>query len=147
MLSHPTPPVSLFEARQLSIMFSQMADSSCFAAIPRRTNSMTACEDWQSQIPIEQRSEIMCFEESCVYMLLTVTGEHNKFVIVREVVDSHVGVGGDNLLLWGKIGALLELKVTDGTGKGEVAVDTTKVDKTTSGANSGLLTYSEVSKV
>jgi hypothetical protein len=89
----------------------------------------------------------MCFEVSCVCMLLTVTGEHNKFVVVGKVVDSHVGVGGDNLLLWRKIGALLELKVTDGTREGEVAVDTTKVDKATSGANSGLLTYSRVSKV
>lgn len=51
MLSHPTPPVSLFDARQLSIMFSQIAESSCFATIPRLTNSTTAWEDWQSQIP------------------------------------------------------------------------------------------------
>jgi len=52
MLSQPTPPVSEFEARQLSIIFSQILESSCFAAIPRRTNSTTACEDWQSQIPM-----------------------------------------------------------------------------------------------
>lgn len=51
MLSQPTPPVSLLEARQLSIMFSQMAGSSCLAAIPLLTNSTTAWEDWQSQIP------------------------------------------------------------------------------------------------
>ena len=42
MLSHPTPPVSLFEARQLSIMFSDILDNSCLAAIPRLTNSTTA---------------------------------------------------------------------------------------------------------
>lgn len=52
MLSQPTPPVSLLDARQLSIMFSQIACSSCFAAIPLRTNSTTACDDWQSQIPV-----------------------------------------------------------------------------------------------
>lgn len=51
MLSHPTPPVSLFEAKQLSIIFSEIFESSCFAAMPRLTNSTTACEDWQSQIP------------------------------------------------------------------------------------------------
>lgn len=51
MLSHPTPPVSELDARQLSIMFSQIACSSCFAAMPLRTNSTTACEDWQSQMP------------------------------------------------------------------------------------------------
>jgi hypothetical protein len=52
MLSQPTPPVSLFEARQLSIMFSQIDARSCFATIPRLTNSITAWEDWQSQIPL-----------------------------------------------------------------------------------------------
>jgi hypothetical protein len=42
MLSQPTPPVSLFEAKQLSIMFSQIEARSCFATIPRLTNSTTA---------------------------------------------------------------------------------------------------------
>lgn len=42
MLSQPTPPVSELEARQLSIMFSQILSRSCLAAIPRRTNSITA---------------------------------------------------------------------------------------------------------
>src|SRR6185369_2963101 len=51
MLSQPTPPVSEFDARQLSIMFSQILSRSCLAAMPRRTNSTTAWEDWQSQIP------------------------------------------------------------------------------------------------
>jgi len=53
MLSQPTPPVSELEARQLSIMFSQILSKSCLAAMPRLTNSMTACDDWQSQIPRE----------------------------------------------------------------------------------------------
>jgi hypothetical protein len=81
----------------------------------------------------------MCFVVF-VSRLLTVTGKHNKLVVVGKVVNSHVGVGSDNLLLRREIGALLVLKVTDGTGEGEVAVDTTKVDEATSGANSGLLT-------
>lgn len=51
MLSQPTPPVSELDAKQLSIMFSQILCSSCLAAIPRLTNSITAWEDWQSQIP------------------------------------------------------------------------------------------------
>lgn len=51
MLSQPTPPVSLFEARQLSIIFSLILESFCLAAMPRLTNSTTACEDWQSHIP------------------------------------------------------------------------------------------------
>ena len=55
MLSQPTPPVSEFEARQLSIMFSQIFSNSWCAAIPRLTNSTTACDDWQSQIPREKK--------------------------------------------------------------------------------------------
>lgn len=51
ILSHPTPPVSELEAKQLSIMFSQILSRSCFAAMPLRTNSTTACDDWQSQMP------------------------------------------------------------------------------------------------
>lgn len=51
MLSQPTPPVSLLLAKQLSIMFSHIEARSCFATIPRLTNSMTAWDDWQSQIP------------------------------------------------------------------------------------------------
>lgn len=57
MLSHPTPPVSELEAKQLSIMFSQILSRSCLEAMPRRTNSTTAWEDWQSQIP--KRSELV----------------------------------------------------------------------------------------
>lgn len=78
---------------------------------------------------------------------LTVTGKHNKLVIIRQVVNSHVGVGGNDLLLRREVGALLEFEVTDGTRQGEVAVDTTKVDEATGGANSSLLTYSNVSRV
>jgi hypothetical protein len=78
---------------------------------------------------------------------LTVTSKHNKLVIVRQVVNSDIGVGSNDLLLRREVGALLELKVTDGTRQGEVAVDTTKVDEATSGANSSLLTYVNVSEV
>ena len=59
MLSQPTPPVSLFEAKQLSIMFSQIEARSCFATIPRLTNSMTAWDDCTSQMPAEV-SQLFC---------------------------------------------------------------------------------------
>jgi hypothetical protein len=43
-------------------MFSQIECSSCFAATPLLTNSITACEDWQSQMPgIRQ----LGFERGC----------------------------------------------------------------------------------
>ena len=40
-----------------------------------------------------------------------------------------VGKGCHNLLFWGKICAFLELEVSEGTRKREIAVDTAKVDK------------------
>lgn len=54
-----------------------------------------------------------------------------------------IGVGCDNLVLWGKVGTLLELEVANGTGQGEVAVDTTKVDEATSGSDTVLLAYAK----
>jgi hypothetical protein len=57
-------------------------------------------------------------------------------------VDCHIGVGGHNLLLGGKLGALLELKVTDGAGQSEVTVDTAEVDEATCSTNAGLLACS-----
>jgi hypothetical protein len=111
MLSQPTPPVSLFEARQLSIMFSQMDSRGCFATIPRLTNSTTACEDWQSQIP-EARLAVPNLPK---HKGLTVAGNNEELVVLVDVVDLDVGEGSDYLLLRRKICALLELEVADGT--------------------------------
>ena len=60
-------------------------------------------------------------------------------------MDSHVWEGGNDLLLWGKLWRLLKLKVTNGTGQSEVAVDTPKVDKSTGSSDASLLTWREVS--
>ena len=80
-----------------------------------------------------------------MHPLLTVTCKHNELIIIRKVVNSHVGVSGNDLLLRRKVGALLELEITDGTGEGEVAIDTTEIDKAAGGANSCLLTCLKVS--
>lgn len=50
-----------------------------------------------------------------------------------------IGVGGNDLLLGRKLGALLELEISDGAGQGEVAVNTAKVDKSAGGRDSCLL--------
>lgn len=55
----------------------------------------------------------------------------------------NVGVGGHDLLLGSKLGALLELEVADGSGKSEVAVDPSKVDKATSSGDSCLLAWKQ----
>lgn len=54
-------------------------------------------------------------------------------------MNCHIGVGSHDLLFGRQLGALLELKVTDGTGQSEVAVHTAKVDEATRGTDTGLL--------
>jgi hypothetical protein len=129
MLSQPTPPVSLFEARQLSIMFWQMSSRGCLATIPRLTNSTTACEDWQSQIPANLLAQLRV---RWAEKVLTIACNDQELVILVDVVYLDVRERGDYLLLGWEIGALLELKVTYRTRQGEVAVDAAKVDETTS---------------
>lgn len=53
-------------------------------------------------------------------------------------MNGDVGEGGNDLLLGREVGALLELKVTDGTAQSEVAVDTAKVDEATSSTDASL---------
>lgn len=68
----------------------------------------------------------------------TVTGNHKELIIIGQLVHRHVGVRGHDLLLGREFGALLEFKITNGTGQGKVAVDTAKVDETTRSANASL---------
>jgi hypothetical protein len=136
MLSHPTPPVSLFEARQLSIMFSQIAARSCFATIPRLTNSITAWEDWTSQIPVPVSGGLSIYGST---VGPTVTCNNKELVVGSDFVDLNVGEGSDNLLLRREVGALLELEVTYRAGEGEVAVDTAKVNEAAGSLDTGLL--------
>ena len=56
-------------------------------------------------------------------------------------MNSHIGVCGNDLLLGGKLGTLLEFEVTNGAGQGEVTVDTAEVDETTGSADTSLLAY------
>lgn len=73
----------------------------------------------------------------------TVTGNHQELIVVGKVMHHDVGVGGHDLLLRSKLGALLELEVADGSGESEVAVDPSKVDETTSGGDSRLLAWKQ----
>lgn len=114
MLSQPTPPVSELDARQLSIMFSQILSKSCLAAIPRLTNSMTACEDWQSQIPRQNRSaERLAWLSPPRSPELTIASKNEELVVVAQIVHYDIRVHRHNLLLWRQLGVFLELKVPD----------------------------------
>lgn len=77
----------------------------------------------------------------------TITGDDKEFVVIAQVVNSHVGESGDNLLLRGQFGALLELEVTNGSRESKVSVDTAKVDKAAGGTNTSLLALGDINKV
>lgn len=71
----------------------------------------------------------------------TITGNHQEFIIISDLMNSHIGVRRHNLLLRRQLCALLEFEVTNGTGQSQVAIDTTKVNKTTGGADTSFLAY------
>lgn len=54
-------------------------------------------------------------------------------------MSDNIGECGNDLLLGRKVGALLELKIANGTRQGKVAIDTTKVDEATGSADAGFL--------
>lgn len=54
-------------------------------------------------------------------------------------MNGHIGVCSDNLLFGRELRALLEFKVTDSTGQGKVAIDTTEVDEAASSGDTSLL--------
>jgi hypothetical protein len=69
----------------------------------------------------------------------TVASNNQELIVIGQLMHRHIGVGSHDLLLGGELGALLELKVTDGTGQSEVTVDTAEVDEATRGTNASLL--------
>lgn len=69
----------------------------------------------------------------------TVASNNKELIVIGQLVHCHIGVGSHYLLLWGELRALLELKVTDGTGQSEVTVDTAEVDEATRSTNASLL--------
>lgn len=56
-------------------------------------------------------------------------------------MNGHIGVCGDDLLFRRELRALLEFKVTDSTGQGKVAIDTTEVDEAAGSGDTSLLAY------
>lgn len=75
----------------------------------------------------------------------TIACNDKKLVIVVNVVLVYVWEGCNNLLLWWKLWALLELEVADCARKCEVAIDAAKVDEATSGGDTSFLGYHKFS--
>jgi hypothetical protein len=69
----------------------------------------------------------------------TVTCYNEELVVGVDLVYLDVREGSDDLLLRGKIGALLELEVTYRSREGEVAVDAAEIDESSSSLNACLL--------
>jgi hypothetical protein len=104
-----------------------MADSSCRATMPLRTNSTTACDDWQSQMPAAVSGE------PTIPKAHTVASYDDKLVVLGELMLGDVRVCGDYLLLGGKLGRLLELEVANGARQRQISVDTSEVDEASRG--------------
>lgn len=64
-------------------------------------------------------------------IIRTIASNDEELILLGDVVLLDVGEGGDDLVLGRKVGALLELKVTDGARQGKVAIDAAKVDEAT----------------
>ncbi len=102
---------------------------------------MTAWEDWQSQIPEgKEGNGVSQVLMAAALGWLTIAGNDEELVVLAHLVDDDIGIGRDNLLLGGELGALLELEVSDGSREGQVSVDAAKVDKATSSRDSRLFT-------
>lgn len=69
----------------------------------------------------------------------TVAGNNEEFVVGVDLVYLDVGESSDDLLLRGKIGALLEFEITYRAGQGQVAVHATKVNEASCGLDTCLL--------
>ena len=69
----------------------------------------------------------------------TVTGNDDKLIIIRYIVNSNFRKGGDNLLLRREIRTLLELEITNGTREGKIAIDSSEIDESSCCADSCLL--------
>jgi hypothetical protein len=70
---------------------------------------------------------------------LTIACNHEELIIFVNVVNLDIRERSNYLLLGGKVCALLELKVTDRTRQGKVAVHATKVDEATCSLDTCLL--------
>ena len=117
-------------------MFSQIDESSCFATIPLLTNSTTACDDWQSQIPAKK---VSLASGLTMDILLTIASHNQEFVILIDIMYLNVWESGDYLLLGRKVGTFLELEIANRTRQGKIPVNATKIDKASSSLDTCLL--------
>lgn len=62
-------------------------------------------------------------------LLHTIAGNDEELVIVSKIVSSDVGERRHDLLLRGKVCALLEFEISNGSTERQVAIDSAKVDE------------------
>ena len=71
---------------------------------------------------------------------LTIASNDEELIVLGDIVSHNIWVCCHDLLLRSKVGALLELKIADGTRQCQIAVNSAEVDETASSTNSGFLT-------
>lgn len=70
---------------------------------------------------------------------LTVAGNDEELVIVRDIMGSDIGICSDDLLLRRQLRRLLELKITNSSGEREISVNPSEINKPTSSNNTCFL--------
>jgi hypothetical protein len=70
---------------------------------------------------------------------LTVAGNDEELVIVRDIMGSDIGICSDDLLLRRQLRRLLELKITNSSGEREISVNSSEINKPTSSNNTCFL--------
>jgi len=124
--------------------------------MPRRTNSTTDCDDWQSQMPVcvcvvccQHYGDDVCWGHRIWtrWTTPTIAGDDQELVVVGQLVDGNVRQGRDYLGLGRQVGALFELEIANGARQGEVAVDAAKVDEATGRLDAGLFAWVELAVV
>lgn len=70
---------------------------------------------------------------------LTIASNHQKFVIVGDIVDSNIWVSSDDLLLWCKLSTFLELEVANSSRQSQIAINAPEINKPSSRRNPSFL--------
>ena len=70
---------------------------------------------------------------------LTVTGYDKEFIVITKLMNCHIRISGHDLLFGRKLGAFLELEITNSSRQGQVSVHTAEIDKATCGTDTSLL--------
>ncbi|KAH3676226.1 hypothetical protein WICPIJ_009186 [Wickerhamomyces pijperi] len=71
----------------------------------------------------------------------TITSQDYEFIVRGDFVFNDVWESGDDLFFSWQLSRLLEVKVTNGSGQGQVTIDSAHIDEPTCSTDSGMFTF------